>query len=123
MADTLAREDYHHLIASDRVEGTAVYNSAGEKLGTVRHFMVDKVSGRAEFAVMEFGGLFGLGTEYYPIPWAMLAYDTDKGGYVVELAKSQLEHAPRYGELRPAFDRDYDDMVRAYYKEQPGPFI
>src|ERR1700755_2769465 len=30
------------LIASDKVEGTAVYNPEGEKLGTISNFMVDK---------------------------------------------------------------------------------
>ncbi len=33
------------LIASDRVEGTAVYNRQGERLGKISNFMVDKRSG------------------------------------------------------------------------------
>ena len=123
MVDTISRQDNHHLIASDRVEGTAVYNLAGERLGTIRNFMVDKVSGRAEFAVMDFGGLFGLGTDSYPVPWSMLNYSRDKGGYMVDIDKSRLESAPRYGEVTPEYDRDYDDRVRAYYAKQPGPFI
>ena len=32
--------------------------------------MVDKKSGQAEYAVMSFGGLFGLGDNYYPLPGA-----------------------------------------------------
>jgi sporulation protein YlmC with PRC-barrel domain len=123
MGDTIDRQDNHHLIASDRVEGTVVYNRTGEKLGTIRNFMVDKESGRAEFAVMQFGGLFGLGSDYYPVPWGMLSYDREKGGYVVDIDKSRLDEAPRYGEVTPAYDRDYDDRVRAYYERQPGPFI
>jgi hypothetical protein len=123
MADTIARQENHHLIASDKVEGTTVYNRAGEKLGTIRNFMVDKVSGRAEFAVMQFGGLFGLGTDYYPLPWGRLSYDRELGGYVVDVDKAALTDAPRYGDLQPDYDRDYDDMVRAYYDRQSGPFI
>jgi sporulation protein YlmC with PRC-barrel domain len=38
------------------VEGTAVYNRAGERLGEVYNFMVDKYSGRVAYAVMSFGG-------------------------------------------------------------------
>jgi len=30
------------LIASDKVEGAAVFNRAGEKLGSIHNFMVDK---------------------------------------------------------------------------------
>jgi hypothetical protein len=38
------------LIASDKVEGTAVYNLSGERLGTVHNFMVDKRSGHVAYA-------------------------------------------------------------------------
>jgi len=44
------------LIASNKVEGTAVCNRAGERLGEVYNFMVDKYSGRVAYAVMSFGG-------------------------------------------------------------------
>ena len=109
-------ESPHRLIASNRVEGTAVYNRAGEKLGRIEYFMVDKVSGKSEYAVMSFGGLFGLGGRHYPIPWDMLHYDPDKGGYVVDLDKAKLEKGPSFapGE-EPEFDRRYDERVHDYY--------
>ena len=106
----------HRLIASNRVEGTAVYNRSGEKLGRIEYFMVDKVSGQADYAVMSFGGLFGLGGKHYPIPWDMLDYDPDKGGYAVALDKETLEKGPSFapGE-EPDFDRRYDQRVYDYY--------
>lgn len=106
----------HRLIASNRVEGTAVYNRAGEKLGRIEYFMVDKRSGRADYAVMSFGGLFGLGDNHYPLPWDMLDYDVKRGGYVVDLDKDKLESGPsfRAGEA-PEFDRDYDRRVFDHY--------
>lgn len=105
------------LIASDKVEGTAVYNRDGERLGSVERFMVDKLSGQAEYAVMQFGGFLGLGHSHYPLPWQTLTYDTEKGGYVVNLTREQLEDAPRYeGEQdTPAYDRSYGEQVYAYY--------
>lgn len=105
------------MIASDKVVGTAVYNAADERLGTIERFMVDKVSGQVEYAVMSFGGLFGLGHQHYPLPWQALTYDTDKGGYVVNVTKEQLEGAPSYdneGE-QPTYDRDYGERVYSYY--------
>jgi len=106
----------HRLIASNRVEGTAVYNRTAEKLGRIEYFMVDKISGHAEYAVMSFGGLFGLGGKYYPIPWSALSYDSDQGGYVVELTRQQLEKAPSFAPGEdPEFDRAYDRRVFDYY--------
>ena len=109
-------ESPHRLIASNRVEGTAVYDRQGGKLGRIEYFMVDKVSGKADYAVMSFGGLFGLGDRHYPIPWSLLTYDTGKGGFAVDLDRDKLERAPSYatGE-EPAFDRDYDRGVHDYY--------
>ncbi|MGD9884029.1 MAG: PRC-barrel domain-containing protein [Reyranella sp.] len=85
------------LIAAERVEGTSVYNLAGEKLGTVEDIMLDKVSGKAIYAVMSFGGFLGIGEKYHPLPWSTLKYDEAKGGYVVNLDKKKLESAPTYG--------------------------
>ena len=115
MSDTFATDETHRLIASDKVEGTAAYNREGEKLGHVTNFMVDKQSGQAEYAVLQFGGLFGIGSDYYPIPWEMLTYDTEMGGYMVDLDKDQLNDAPRYGESEPDFDDEYGRSVYGYY--------
>ncbi len=117
MADNaMATDETSRLIASNKVEGTAVYNQQGEKLGSIYNFMVDKSSGRVEYAVLSFGGLLGLGSDYYPLPWEVLSYSTAQGGYVVNLDKSVLEKAPRYtGEDEPAFDRDYGRQVYGYY--------
>jgi sporulation protein YlmC with PRC-barrel domain len=84
------------VISSDKVNGTAVYNPNGEKLGSIDHLMIDKLSGQVRYAVMEFGGFLGIGTDRYPLPWNSMKYDTGLEGYVVSLSKEQLEIAPRY---------------------------
>lgn len=90
------------LIAADRVEGTDVYNRQGEKLGSVDDIMLDKVSGKAIYAIMSFGGFLGIGEKYHPLPWSTLRYDESMGGYVVDLDKRVLENAPSY-----AMDEDF----------------
>jgi hypothetical protein len=125
MVDTTNRaEEPHDLIASDRVEGTTVYDHEGKKLGSIRNFMVGKVSGQVQYAVIEFGGILGIGNDYYPIPWDMLRYDTEKGGYLVDLTREQLENAPRHGSAFPEYDRNYGRHVYDYYGlAYPYPFI
>ena len=65
----------HHLIASDRVEGTAVMDRDGVKIGTIERVMIDKLSGQVAYAVMSFGGFLGIGEKYHPIPWEVLNYN------------------------------------------------
>lgn len=117
MANTdVETDETNRLIASNKVEGTTVYNAQGERLGSIYNFMVDKRSGQVEYAVLTFGGLFGLGADYYPLPWSVLTYDTNQGGYVIDLDKSLLEKAPRYGtDQEPTFDRNYGREVYGYY--------
>ena len=109
-------DETSRLIASDKVEGTAVYSRRGDKLGTVRNFMVEKRSGRVEYAVLAFGGFLGVGERYHPLPWNMLAYDERMGGYVVDLDERTLERAPshRAGD-RPNYDGAYGADINSYY--------
>ena len=106
----------HEVISSDKVEGTNVYNTAGEKLGSVDDLMIDKLSGQIRYAVLEFGGFLGMGTDRYPLPWNMLRYDTDREGYVVPLDKDRLEQAPKYSETEtPVYNDEYGKGVYDYY--------
>ena len=104
------------VISSDRVNGTNVYNPAGEMLGSIDSLMIDKLSGRVRYAVMEFGGFLGIGTDRYPLPWDTLKYEPSQGGYVVSLAKEQLENAPRYAQdTVPEYTDDYGRRVHDFY--------
>ncbi len=103
------------LIAASKVNGTAVYNTAGEKLGSIYDVMLDKVSGKADYAIMSFGGFLGIGDRYHPLPWRALKYDPRQGGYVVDINRSRLEGAPSYATDDaatwddPAYGREVDD--------------
>lgn len=116
-------DETQRLIASDKVEGTAVYNRQGERLGTVHNFMVDKKTGQVAYVVMSFGGFLGMGESYHPLPWTMLKYDTRQGGYVVDLDKSRLEGAPSYtASSQPNWaDRNYGLGIDSYYGVPPYP--
>ncbi|MCK9687934.1 PRC-barrel domain-containing protein [Scleromatobacter humisilvae] len=104
------------VITSDRVAGTDVFNPAGDSLGSIDHLVIDKRSGAVRYAVLEFGGILGMGADRYPLPWSMLKYDADKEGYVVPLEKEQLSEAPRYSsDARPAYDDQYTRGIREYY--------
>lgn len=85
----------HPLISADRVTGSEVYNQAHEKIGRIEDIAVDKQSGQVAYAILSFGGLLGMGEKHQPLPWSALNYDTDLGGYVVDVTKELLELAPK----------------------------
>ena len=107
-ADASIKET-HDLIASDKVEGTKVYDPMGEHIGSIERILVEKRSGKVSYAVLSFGGFLGMGHEHYPLPWSKLNYDESLGGYRVDVTKAQLEGAPRY-------EREEDE----YWTEENG---
>jgi len=113
MAQASAREmTGKPLIESDRVEGTAVYDPNGNKIGSIKRLMIEKLSGRVAYALMAFGGFLGMGTEEHAIPWNKLTYDTRLGGYRTDIREQQLRGAPTFYRTG-----EYDWTDRAREKE------
>src|SRR4051794_29671352 len=94
MAGSHEQRESHDLIGSDKVEGTNVYRSNGEKIVEIERIMLEKRSGKVAYAVMSFGGFLGLGHDHYPVPWARLTYNEKLGGYEVNISDQELTKAP-----------------------------
>ena len=90
-------------ILASKVQGTPVYNTTGDKIGTVEDVVLDKKSDKIIFAALGFGGMLGIGEKYAPVPWSMLDYQPDKGGYVVPMSADMIKKAPVY---------DLDDLTK-----------
>ena len=117
---SLEARETHALIGSDKVEGTAVYRSNGEKVGSIARVMIGKQSGKVGYAVMTFGGFLGIGEDYYALPWAMLTYNPRLEGYEVNITDAQLRAAPKYNQQDDWDSADRTRAVDEYYGIQPG---
>ena len=110
MHSTVDNRETASLIASDKVEGTPVLRSNGERIGKIERVMIDKLSGKVAYAVMSFGGFLGIGEDYYPLPWSLLTYNPRLEGYEVNVSEQQLKGAPKYSK----YDNwDWSDRARA----------
>ena len=107
-----------NAIRASRVIGTNVYNTAGEKIGEIEDIMLEKTSNKIMFAVIGFGGVLGVGEKYHAIPWSVLDYQKNEGGYVVPFTREQLEAAPASSmhELTKDDGRAARDLSYDYYK-------
>jgi len=116
VATTTDTRETTTLIGSDKVEGTYVYRSNGENVGTIQRIMLDKRSGKVAYVVMSFGGFMGIGEDYYPLPWNRLTYNERLGGYEVNINEAQLQKAPKYNSHQ---NWDWNDQrtreIDAYY--------
>ena len=101
MTDVMTKP--HQLIASDRVEGTAVRRPNGDRIGHIERLMIDKVTGKVSYAILSFGGFLGMGTNLLPLPWARLTYNPNFEAYELDIDDDELRRAPSF-----RADKDFD---------------
>lgn len=104
-------------IRATRVIGSKVFDPAGDEIGKVEDVVLDKTENGIMFAAVGFGGFLGIGEKYHPVPWSMLDYQKDKGGYVINATREQLEKAP-CDSLRELTENDgarFRDAAFDYY--------
>ena len=126
--DRIATDETERLIASNKVEGTPVYDRNGDRLGSVHNFMVDKYRGNVVYAVLKHSsGFLGLDERYYPLDWDQLTYDERLGGYHIDMVEDQLKRSgswdrnERWGGLgseRSRFGRERSDRDREFGRDR-----
>lgn len=104
------------LIATHKVKGAMAFLPDGKQIGRVDHFMVDKRTGQAIYALMNFGGFLGLGEELRPLPWSAVEYRPELGGYVVDAENDKFRGSPfiKAG-VKPEWDSEYAEMLHEYW--------
>lgn len=98
--DSIPMDETRKLIASNKVEGTPVYDRGGDRCGSIHNFMVEKRSGQVVYAVLKHSaGFLGFDDRYYPLHWDELTYDTRLDGYRVNVDQDQLMNRGSYDSL------------------------
>ncbi|MBV8775822.1 MAG: PRC-barrel domain-containing protein [Alphaproteobacteria bacterium] len=122
MATDASLRETARLISSDKVEGTAVRRSNGDKVGTIEHVMLDKRTGKIAYAAMSFGGFLGMGEEYRALPWSALRYNETLDAYELNVTDEQLRSAPLadsgFFDTGRA-DRQWEDDIHRHYRTAP----
>jgi hypothetical protein len=111
------------VIESDRVEGTAVFDRQGHRIGTIKRLLIEKVSGRVVYVDVTFGGFLGVGVHHRTVPWDKLTYDTGLHGYRTDITEEQVRDAPAfYGDDEVWPDRKQEQEMWDYWRDPPrGP--
>lgn len=92
------------LMGAHTLIGDKVVNAAGDDLGDIKEIMLDMETGHVAYAVLAFGGLFGLGEKLFAVPWQALHIDTQHERMVLNVEKERLRSAPGFNK------EDWPDM-------------
>lgn len=92
---TYAKDQSGVLKASElmkmKVEGTD-----GKSLGHIRDLVIDPEDGDVDYAVLDFGGIVGIGDKYFAVPWEALQLDLSKKKIMLDVSKKDLKQAPGF---------------------------
>ena len=80
---------------ADTLIGMTVYDTAGEKVGTVKDVLFNE-NGQATGVVLSVGGVLGLGAKAVGLQWSEVDIQPDAQVAKVQYNKDQLEAAPDF---------------------------
>lgn len=117
----MVSENKPRVLSCSSLVGDAIVNPAGEKLGTLEEIMFDLISGRIAYAVLSFGGIFGIGDKLFAIPWRSLMVDTENRQLILDASKEMLEKAPGFDKNNwpDMADEKFGTEIYSYYKQEP----
>jgi sporulation protein YlmC with PRC-barrel domain len=109
------------VMAADTLQGDEVRNDADENLGEITDIMIDVPTGRVAYAVMSVGGVLGMGSKLFAIPWSALQLDTEKKCFRMNVPKERFEHAPGFDKDHwPTMaDQQWAEDVHSFYDARP----
>lgn len=109
------------ILSTSTIEGTDVKSPGGETLGDIKELMVDLASGRVAYAVVEFGGLLGIGSKLFAVPLQAMEQDAANKCFVLDTNKEALENASGFDKDHwPDFaDRKWQSELHDHYKTTP----
>jgi|GEM_PF-2627815 len=104
------------LMASDRIEGTPLYDSKGETIAVLEDLVIDPVAGEVHFVLVSPKG----GGHLKPIPWDHLKFDLEKQAYIACTSAEVIEEAPALeaGEVTDWTDESWNARVRSHYVDK-----
>lgn len=103
-----------YLTASSII-GDKVHNKTDEQMGEIMDIMIDVVTGKIDYFVVEFGGFFGIGVKYFAIPFRLLRVDPEKKRFLFDLDKKTLEQAPGFDMDHWPHTNIHLDQVYSYW--------
>lgn len=105
------------VLSASTLSSDDVYNTKGEKLGSIKELMLNIESGRVCYAVLSFGGFLSLGEKLFAVPWNALKVDTENKRFVMDTDEEHLKNAPGFDpdHWPNMADSTWEKNVHAFY--------
>src|SRR6266568_2562732 len=101
-ADEQSQVTVDHIFRTGDIIGLPVKNKAHETLGKVDDLVVDMKTGEVRYAALSFGGIAGIGSKLFAVPWGAMTFmfgepnQANSRHFMFETTKDQLDKAPGF---------------------------
>ena len=101
----------------EKIIGSKVINLKGETLGKIENLVIDIDTGRIVYAVLESGGILGIGDKLLPVPWKSFAALPSEGLFFLDQSKAQMNKAPAFdkSKLPDMADMNWGEGIFKHY--------
>ena len=114
--------DQSGILRASQLMGMNVEGTDGKKLGTIKDLVVDPEDGSIEYAVLDFGGIAGIGDKYFAVPWQTLLFAANNKKLVIDVSKKELKNAPGFDKKHWPDLSDRQQVLAIYeYYDVPLP--
>jgi sporulation protein YlmC with PRC-barrel domain len=87
------------FLKASYVVQSKVINPRGQQLGDIEEVVIEATAGTVAYTVLEFGGVLGLGTKWFALPWQVLRQAEGLGTFTLDIDPEVLREAS-------GFDKD-----------------
>lgn len=88
------------VVKCSEVTGRTIKNMQRENLGKIEEIVLDKMSGKTLYLVLECGSFLGMGGKFFAIPWNAIHFDSNEDCFILNMDKERLKTAK-------GFDKDH----------------
>ena len=107
-----AEDQLRGMLNSSDVVGKPVKTLEGKHFGTINDLVINwRSDGYIEYAVLSFGGLWGLGVEYVAVPWEALTPSDNKEHFMLNVKEDRLKNISGFAVYR-FYDRSSVAVLR-----------
>jgi sporulation protein YlmC with PRC-barrel domain len=106
-------------LTATSIIGDKIENPKGEKLGSIEDLMIDLTSGEIEYAVVEFGGVLGVGEKLFAVPFSKLQLKEGEEKFLLDQDLDFLKKSPGFDKSHWPDTNGHDEYlenVSSYYQ-------
>lgn len=114
-----ASRDNAGFLRASKIQGEKVVNTDGDHIGKIEDIMIDLQDGMIAYAVITHGGILGIGSKQFAIPWQALSLSTHEDAFVLDIPKETLDNAESLDKDKWPVTREELSRTYTYYGYQP----